>query len=109
MGYDGMTCRDCERPFSEVMDFLVDTATWNYVMADVERTTYTVRAGLFEDRLSPRVEGVGGVVCLACFDKRARDKGIEYRDSVVVLGVDCWMGGHFNGPMPLPAGVRRSG
>ena len=91
-----MTCQDCERPFTEVMDFLVATPIWNYVMAGQGETTYTVREGLFPGtvagELAPRVEGVGGVVCLACFDKRARELGINYRESLVVFGVGCWMG-----------------
>jgi hypothetical protein len=87
-----MTCRDCKRPFSEVMDFLVATPIWNYVMAGEEQTTYTIRTGLFDKELYPRVEGAGGVVCLACFDKRARALGVNYRESLVVFGVDCWMG-----------------
>lgn len=90
--YEGMTCQDCERPFSEVIDFLVATPIWNYVMAGEETTTYTMRPGLFDQEIYPRVEGVGGVVCLACFDIRARKLGVNYRESLVVFGIDCWMG-----------------
>ena len=92
-----MTCQDCKRPFTEVIDFLVATPIWNYVMAGQTETTYTIRQGLFPEagpagELYPRVEGVGGVVCLACFDSRARELGINYRESLIVFGVDCWMG-----------------
>lgn len=95
-----MSCGDCNRPFTEVIDFLVATPIWNYVMAAQRETVYTIRKGLFDERMEPRVEGAGGVVCLACFDKRARDLGIEYRQSLVVFGVDCWMGGHYSDGMP---------
>ena len=74
------------------MDFTVATSIWNYVMAGEETTTYTIRPGLFDKSLYPRVEGVGGVVCLACFDKRARACGVSYQDSLVLYGIDCWMG-----------------
>jgi hypothetical protein len=100
--YDGMTCGDCKRGFDEVMDFLVSTAIWNYVMADQAETTYTVRPGLFDERMTPRVEGVPGVVCLACFDKRAREKRVEYYEDLIVFGVGCWMGGHYDRQVPVP-------
>lgn len=98
-----MTCGDCKRGFDEVMDFLVATPVWNYVMAGEQTTMYTIREGLFDKRKQPRCEGVGGVVCLACFDKRARALGMEYREHVLVFGVDCWMGGHYNDGLPLVA------
>jgi hypothetical protein len=74
------------------MDFLVATPIWNYVMGGVTETTYTIREGLFDQTLAPRVEGIGGVVCLACFDKRARALGVPYRESLIVFGSGCWMG-----------------
>jgi hypothetical protein len=99
------TCGDCGRLDSEGIDFLVATPIWNYVMAGQAETTYTIREGLFDKTHYPRVEGVGGVVCLACFDKRARDLGIPYRESLVVFGVGCWMGYDVApaGQMPLVA------
>lgn len=100
--YDGMTCQDCERPFSEVIDFLVATPIWNYVMGGERTTTYTIREGLFDKEQYPRVEGVGGVVCLACFDRRAKALRIFYRDCLVVFGIDCWMG-YADVRMPLVA------
>lgn len=90
--YEGMSCDDCKRPFSEVIDFIVATPIWNYVMAGITETTYTIREGLVDKTIYPRVEGYGGVVCLACFDKRARVLSIPYWDSLVVYGIDCWMG-----------------
>lgn len=100
MKHDGMYCKDCGRPFTEVIDFLVADVIWNYVMAGQTSTVITIRAGLHDERLMPRSEGVGGVVCLACFDKRAREKNIEYRDHLVVLGTECWMGGSYEGGVP---------
>lgn len=96
-----MTCQDCEKPFTEVIDFLVATSIWNYVIAGERETTYTIRRGLFSTDERPRVEGLGGVVCLACFDKRARALGISYRESLVVFGIDCWMGKEPPQAMPL--------
>jgi hypothetical protein len=40
-------------------------------------------------------------VCLACFDKRARALGIEYRQHLLVFGVRCWMGGSYEDGVPL--------
>lgn len=87
-----MTCQDCNRPFTEVIDFLVATPIWNFVMSGEITTSYTIREGLFDKTLYPRVEGVPGVVCLACFDKRAKELHIPYYDSIIVFGIDCWMG-----------------
>jgi hypothetical protein len=98
---DEMTCGDCERGFDEVMDFLVADVIWNYVMAGQDQTTLTIRKGLFDERLMARSEGVGGIVCLACFDKRARALGIEYRQHLLVFGVRCWMGGSYEDGVPL--------
>lgn len=87
-----MTCQDCKRSFDEVIDFLVSTAIWNYVMGRQETTEYTLRRGTHDPALAPRCEGVGGVVCLACFDKRARALNVPYAEYVTVLGIGCWMG-----------------
>lgn len=97
-------CQDCQRPDTECIDFLVATPIWNYVMGAQKETTYTIREGLFDKTAYPRVEGYGGVVCLACFDIRARDLGIPYRESLIVFGVGCWMGYDRSlGQMPLVA------
>jgi hypothetical protein len=101
-----MACKDCWRHMGYgwrggALDFLVSTAIWNYVIGGQTQTVYTIRPGLFEDVLRPRVEGVGGVVCLACFDRRARALNVEYRDHLIVFGSDCWMGGTYEGGMPL--------
>lgn len=103
-----MTCKDCGAQGDDLYDFLVATPIWNYVMSGQEETTLTVRDGLFPEthagRLMPRSEGVGGVVCLLCFDRRAREMGIEYRQSLIALGGSCWMGGHFEDGLPLVMG-----
>lgn len=99
--HDGMICDDCRRPFTEVIDFLVADVIWNYVMGRQESTTLTIRKGLFDERLQPRSEGVGGVVCLACFDQRAQSLNIEYREHLVVLGRESWMGGSYEDGMPI--------
>lgn len=96
-----MTCQDCRSPFSEVIDFLVADAIWNYVMGGQKTTVLTMREGLFDKRLMPRSEGVGGVVCLSCFDHRARALNVEYRNHLVVLGIDCWMGGSYTDGIPV--------
>jgi hypothetical protein len=80
-----MTCHDC----------------WNFVMGGLDKTPTQVRLGLYEQRWRPRAEGVGGVVCLSCFDKRARALNIEYRDHLVLFGHDSWMGGFYEGGVPL--------
>lgn len=95
-----MSCQDCGETFDKVMDFLVTDAIWNYVMAGQSETTLTIRPGLFDVRLMPRSEGVGGVVCLSCFDVRAQRAGVEYRNHLVVFGHDCWMGGNYNEGIP---------
>jgi len=95
-----MTCQDCLRPFSEVIDFLVADAIWNFVMAGQAVTTITIRPGLFDKRLQPRSEGVGGVVCLHCFDIRAKAKNVDYSAHLVVTGIGSWMREPQNG-MPL--------
>jgi hypothetical protein len=102
-----MACDECYRHFGAgwrggAMDFLVATAIWNFVMTGGRQgqTTYTVRSdwnGVFR----PMNEGVGGVVCLECFDKRAMALRVEYRDHVVVFGAGCWMGGTYAVGIPL--------
>lgn len=77
-----MVCQDCDRDFDGdgAIDFLVNTSIWNYVMAGQAQTTYTIRPGVHDRTLAPRTEGVGGTVCLACFDRRARALGVPYLD-----------------------------
>lgn len=82
-----MTCRDCNRV--DGIDFLVATPIWNLVMTAEEWPNG-------ED--DP--EGVGGVLCLACFDKRACAYGVEYRDRLVIFGMFAWQAGTYDGGMP---------
>jgi hypothetical protein len=106
-GRGGQTCQDCWRHFGDgrfggAIDFIVSTALWNFVMSGGERqqTIYTVRPDAM-GRMRPMSEGKGGVVCLACFDRRARALDVEYRDHVVAFGSGCWMGGTFDEGIPL--------
>lgn len=89
-------CSDCGASGEDFFDFLVPTAIWNYVYAGVEQTKYTIRRGLFSDQRAPRCEGEGGVLCLLCFDRRAKALGMEYRQRLVAFGFDCWMGGTYS-------------
>ena len=52
---------------------------WNYVVAGEERTTYTVRRPHPYAPVAERAEGVGGVLCLTCFDRFARERGVYLR------------------------------
>lgn len=76
------TCKDCWR--ADGLDFLVSNRIWNLVMAGVP----------YEG------EGVGGVVCLSCFDARARAAGVPYHDHLVVLGAQAWQAGSYEGGVP---------
>lgn len=105
--YEAMTCGDCWRHFGDgwrggAIDFLVATAIWNFVMSGGRQpqTTYTVRSD-WNHIFRPMGEGLGGVVCLACFDRRARALCVEYRDHLIVFGSGCWMGGTYVGGIPL--------
>jgi hypothetical protein len=84
-----MTCDNCGR--ADGIDFLVSTKTWNRVMM---QTDFTNVEGLSD------IEGVGGVLCLSCFDALAAALGVEYRDEVVVFGRFAWMAGTYTGGMP---------
>lgn len=74
------TCKDCWR--SDGIDFHVADETW-----------VKVTAGCLW-----RVPGLGAVaspvLCLPCFDRRARSAGVPYTDTLVVLGVESWLCGH---------------
>lgn len=101
-----MTCKDCWRNFGNgptggAMDFLVSTTIWNFVMGGLDTTATRIRATAWDPQFKPRAEGVGGVVCLECFDRRARALGVVYRDHLVLFGHDCWMGGSYERGCPL--------
>lgn len=77
------TCKDCWRS-ANGLDFLVSNRCWNAVMIGVDSDG----------------EGAPGVLCLECFDARARAAGVEYRDHLVVFGRGAWMAGTYEGGMP---------
>jgi hypothetical protein len=62
------TCRDCWR--NDGIDFLVPNVVW---------------------RLVTGWHDGGGVLCLACFDRRAERKDVDYSAFVAVGGRRCWM------------------
>lgn len=80
-------CRNCGRV--DGIDFLVATPIWNLVLTGEEWPEPE------RDK-----EGVGGVLCLACFDALACAAGVEYRDRLVVFGRFAWMAGHYEGGIP---------
>jgi len=69
--------RGCGRPVGVV--WRAPTGVWNYIVADQQTTTYTVRTGAAGGPAQGRAEGAGGVLCLACFDREARERGVHLR------------------------------
>ena len=73
------TCKDCWH--SGGLDFHVPDVLWRAVI----------------DGQVWKVPGLGAVVdpvlCLACFDRRAEDRGVDYRPGLVVLGSRSWLAG----------------
>jgi hypothetical protein len=53
-----------------------------------------------QGRFRKNTEGVGGVLCLACFDSRACATQVNYRDHLVVFGRHSWMCADYEGGMP---------
>ena len=67
--------RGCGRPVGLV--WRTQTGIWNYVVAEREQTIYTVRTGTAGGPVEERAEGIGGVLCLACFDAFAQQRGVH--------------------------------
>lgn len=67
----------CGRPIGPL--WRVSTPLWNFVVAGIDQTVLTVRPGAATKDLAPRSEGVGGILCLSCFDRAAEDRGMGYR------------------------------
>lgn len=65
----------CGRPIGPV--WRASTGIWNYVVTGQDQTTYTVRAGSAGGSVQERAEGAGGILCLVCFDRACRDRGIH--------------------------------
>lgn len=66
----------CGRPIGPL--WRVPTPLWNFVVADIDHTVITVRPGAAVDDLAPRAEGAGGILCLGCFTRAAKDRGLTY-------------------------------
>lgn len=66
----------CGRPIGPL--WRVPTPLWNFVTAGIDQTVLTVRPGAATPALAPRSEGVGGILCLACFTRAAEDRGLTY-------------------------------
>lgn len=66
----------CGRPIGLL--WRVPTPLWNFVVADIGQTVLTMRPGAVIHDLAPRSEGVGGILCLSCFNRAANDKGVTY-------------------------------
>jgi len=66
--------RGCGRPVGVV--WRAPSGVWNYVIAGQDRTTYTVRRGPPGGPIEERAEGVGGSLCLTCFDRFAQERDI---------------------------------
>jgi hypothetical protein len=85
-GYDSEICgnpghrhgtirRGCGRPVGVV--WRAPSGIWNYVVSGQDQTTYTVREGAAGGPVEERAEGAGGVLCLGCFDRFARERGVS--------------------------------
>lgn len=66
----------CGRPIGPLWH--VPTPLWNFVVAGIDQTVLTVRPGAVANDLAPRSEGVAGILCLSCFDRAAKDRGVTY-------------------------------
>jgi hypothetical protein len=66
--------RGCGRPVGLVWG--APAGIWNFVVTGERETTYTVRAGTAGGPVEERAEGVGGILCLHCFDRLALERGI---------------------------------
>jgi hypothetical protein len=70
----GAIRQGCGRPVGLV--WRAPSGIWNYVITGQDQTVYTVREGAAGGAVMERAEGVGGVLCLGCFDRMARDRGV---------------------------------
>lgn len=66
----------CGRPIGPL--WRVPTPLWNFVVASIDQTVLTVRPGAATKDLAPYSEGVGGILCISCFDRAAKDLGVTY-------------------------------
>lgn len=70
----GTIRRGCGRPVEVV--WRASSGVWNYVVMGQEQTTYTIREGAAGGPAMERAEGAGGILCLRCFDRFARERGL---------------------------------
>lgn len=71
------TRRGCGRPVGVV--WRAPSGIWNYVVAGQQQTVYTVREGAAGGPVEERAEGLGGILCLQCFDDLAQECGVPLR------------------------------
>lgn len=64
----------CGRPVEVV--WRASSGVWNYVVTGQDQTVYTVREGAAGGPVEERAEGAGGILCLRCFDRAARERGV---------------------------------
>lgn len=70
-----MIRRGCGRPVGVV--WRATSGVWNYVVTGQDQTVYTVREGAAGGPVGERAEGVGGILCLRCFDRFAQERGVH--------------------------------
>ena len=68
-------CRTCGRPVGLVWH--AREGLWNYVIAGQTHTTYQMRHVYC--KWAERAEGVGGIRCIPCFDREARERSITLK------------------------------
>jgi hypothetical protein len=73
-GYWAIRRYGCGRPVGLV--WRAPEGIWNYVVAGQDQTVYTVREGAAGGPVMERAEGVAGILCLSCFDRAARERGL---------------------------------
>jgi hypothetical protein len=64
VSYDGELCEDCDQPYSDTVWFAEDDSLWPEV------TAWPLRHG---------TDPGPGLLCPACFSRRAKAKGIKLR------------------------------
>jgi hypothetical protein len=86
------TCKDCWR--GDGLDFHVPTDVWNAVVVP-QYETFLGPSGIAMTRptdLEPyRQEGWPGVLCLECFDRRAKARGVDYSGVLAIMGHHAWL------------------
>ena len=81
---DVSRCRDCGASMADRLDFHVGTSSWNATMDP----TGSIRGEIGDP---VQREGVPGVVCLVCFDRRAERASVDYSGDLAIMGHGCWL------------------